>query len=98
MRNTVELMPPLNNPTLHLQVLSEYFFIAKLHPGIDIPPCVLRVLTDLDARGFFSVTKTKEEISLVGKAHEWMPDSLKLSSQWRCIKVVGPIEHGECLI
>ena len=88
--------PPSNHTSLHLQVLPKCFFVARLQAGVRLPPCVLRLFTDSDARGFFSVTRTSEEISLVGESHEWMPDSLKQYSRWRCIKVKGPMEHGRC--
>lgn len=97
-RNASVMPPPLNHTSLHLQVLSERFFVARLRSGVHLPPCALRLFTDSDPTSFFSVTRTGEEISLVGESHEWMPDSLKQYSCWRCIKVKGPMEHGGCLL
>jgi len=85
--------PPFNHTALHLQVLSKRFFVLRLQPEVHLPPCVLRTLTNPGTTGFLSITRTKEEISLVGESHEWLPDSLKPYSDWRCIKIMGPMEH-----
>lgn len=86
--------PPSNNPSLHLQVLSEPFFVVQLQVGQEVPPCVLKDLTD-GRGGFFSVTRTKDEVSLVGEAYKWMPKNYKEQSTWMCIKIQGPMEHGK---
>lgn len=90
--------PPSSHSSLHLQVLAKRFFVAKFQPGVHLPPCISRIIIDPDATppgsGFFSVTRTKEETSLVGESHECMPNSLEQYSGWRCIKIKGPMEHG----
>jgi len=85
--------PPSNNPALHLLVLPEPFFVVKLQPGQEIAPCVIKDLTN-GKGGFFSVTRTNEEVSVVGEAYKWMPSSYKEQSTWMCIKIQGPMEHS----
>ncbi|KAF8167382.1 ACT domain-containing protein [Crassisporium funariophilum] len=85
--------PPSNSSALHLLVLNEPFFVVQLQPGQEIAPCVLKDLTD-GKGGFFSVTRTKDEVSLVGEAYKWMPASYKEQSTWMCIKIQGPMEHS----
>ena len=87
--------PPSNHASLHLQVLPKRFFVARLQSSVGLPPCASRLFTESDTTSFFSVTRTSEEISLVGESHKWMPDSLKQYSRWRCIRVKGPMEHSE---
>ncbi|TFK41858.1 ACT domain-containing protein [Crucibulum laeve] len=85
--------PPSSSSSLHLQVLSEPFFVVQLQPGQEVPPCILKDLTG-GKGGFFSVTRTKDEISLVGESYKWMPASYKEQSTWMCIKILGPMEHS----
>lgn len=42
---------------------------------------------------FFSLTKTKEELSLVVPADVKL-DSDKVETGWRCLKVEGPLDFG----
>ncbi|PPQ67920.1 hypothetical protein CVT25_000332 [Psilocybe cyanescens] len=85
--------PPSNSPALHLIVLPEPFFVVKLKPGEDIAPCVVKNLTN-GKGGFFSVTRTQDEVSLVGETYKSMPSSYKEQSTWMCIKIQGPMEHS----
>ncbi|KAF9015705.1 hypothetical protein BDQ17DRAFT_63643 [Cyathus striatus] len=79
----------------HLQVLPNSFFVVQLPtpPGQELPPCIIKDLVS-GSGGFFSITRTKDEISLVGESYKWMPDSYKEQSTWRAIKILGPIEHN----
>ncbi|KAF9055931.1 ACT domain-containing protein [Panaeolus papilionaceus] len=85
--------PPSSSSALHLQVLPEPFFVVQLQPGQEIAPCVLKDLTS-GKSGFFSVTRTKDEVSIVGESYKWMPASYKEQSTWMCIKIQGPMEHS----
>ncbi|KAF4611725.1 hypothetical protein D9613_004229 [Agrocybe pediades] len=85
--------PPSNSPALHLIVLPEPFFVVKLQPGQEIAPCILKDLTS-GKGGFFSVTRTTEEVSIVGEAYKAMPASYKEQSTWMCIRIQGPMEHS----
>lgn len=88
--------PSRNSPALHLQVLPDRFFVVKLETGQAIPPCVLKNLTD-DTGRFFSLTRTNEEVSLVGEASATMPDYCKQNAGWMCIKIAGPMDFGTFL-
>ncbi|KAF8899055.1 ACT domain-containing protein [Infundibulicybe gibba] len=85
--------PPSNHASLHLQVLPKAFFVVQLQPGDDIPPCMVKEVCHHSGR-FFSITRTGDEISLVGESRSGMPDSVKEYSTWMCIKIIGPMEHG----
>lgn len=86
--------PPSNSPSLHLQALPEPFFVVQLHPGQNIAPDVLNDLTQ-GKGGFFSITRTRDEVSVVGEAYEGMPSSYREQSTWMCIKIEGPMEHSK---
>lgn len=83
--------PPSNSSALYLQVLPKPFFIVQLQ---EIVASVLKDLTEAKG-GFFSVTRTRDEVSLVGEAYEGMPSSYEEQSTWMCIKIEGPMEHSE---
>ena len=85
--------PPSNSAALHLVVLPEPFFVVKLKPGQEIAPCLIKDLTS-GKGGFFSVTRTSEEVSVVGESYKWMPSSYKEQSTWMAIKIQGPMEHS----
>lgn len=85
--------PPSNSAALHLIVLPEPFFVVKLKPGQEIAPCLIKDLTS-GKGGFFSVTRTSEEVSVVGESYKWMPSSYKEQSTWMAIKIQGPMEHS----
>lgn len=88
-------MPPASSSTaLHLQVLPERFFVIQLGQGQELAPCLIKELTS-GKGGFFAVTRTNEEVSIVGEAYKWMPKTYEEQSVWRCIKVRGPMEHSE---
>ncbi|GLB35850.1 putative ACT domain containing protein [Lyophyllum shimeji] len=83
--------PPSNHPSLYLQVQPGSFFVIKLPSDEGIPPWVLEELAS--TKSFFSVTRTTEEISIVGESHETIPEHSKEFSTWTCIKIMGPMEH-----
>ncbi|KAG5647740.1 hypothetical protein DXG03_008463 [Asterophora parasitica] len=84
--------PPSDHASLHLEVQLEPFFVFKIRHDEPIPSWVLRELVG-NTGGFYSVTRTKEEISIVGESHLGIPEEVKLLSTWTCIKIMGPMEH-----
>lgn len=82
--------PPLSHPSLHLSVLEKDFFVIKKDT---LNGDILDALKS--APGFFSVTRTAEEISIVGEAYTDMPQSFQENCTWVCIKIAGPMEHSE---
>ena len=86
--------PPSSSPALHLVVLPKPFFVVKLDPGQqEIAPSVIKDLTGGNG-GFFSVTRTTEEVSVVGEAYTSMPLRYREQSTWSCVKIRGPMEHS----
>ena len=76
-------MSPTN---LTLSLLPHTFAICKLEPEADIPSWAV-------AGDFFSLTRTKEELSLVCP-QEAVPEGLLCEKGWRCLKVEGPLDFS----
>jgi len=72
-------------------VQPQPFFVIKFRYDEGIPPWVLEELAS--AGSFFSVTRTNEEISIVGESRQGIPENVKQFSTWTCIKIMGPMEH-----
>jgi len=72
---------------LNLRLLGGIFAVCRLSPGSDIPAWATR------AGGFFSVTRTPEELSIVcaeGRA----PVDTKCENGWRLFKIEGPFDFA----
>ncbi|EGO30994.1 hypothetical protein SERLADRAFT_455479 [Serpula lacrymans var. lacrymans S7.9] len=83
--------PPLNHPCLHLELLPQTFFVKQLPADAGIPPEIfneLNVQGGSDIHRLFSVTRTAEEISIVGES------ATEEGGDWRCIKIAGPMDFG----
>jgi hypothetical protein len=78
--------PPLNHPSLNLQVLPETWFVVQLPPQETVPAPILEALSKDTGKGL-SVTRTPEELSIAGAWREGFPDAFKGECTWRCIKV-----------
>ncbi|KAM6498659.1 ACT domain containing protein [Amanita muscaria] len=85
--------PPLDHPSLNLQLWSQPFFVLQLQRDEEIPSSIIELLKRGPSQ-FLSVTRTHEETSLVGEYHDWMPQNFKEKSTWSCIKIMGPMEHN----
>jgi uncharacterized protein len=71
---------------LNLEVLPGTFAVTKLAPGSPTP--------DWATRGpFTSVTRTTEELSIVGP-EENVPPEAKCERGWRCLRVAGPLDFS----
>ncbi|TFK77410.1 hypothetical protein BDN72DRAFT_830571 [Pluteus cervinus] len=87
-------MPPVSkHSSLFLHILPETFFVLQFHPEQELPPCILKDMT-FDSGRFFSITRTQNEVSLVGESRKGMPDKYKEYSTWICIKIAGPMDHN----
>jgi len=76
----------MSHTNLTLSLLSGIFSICRLEPEADIPSWAL-------AGEFFSITRTREEISLVclqGK----VPEKTRCEKDFRCFKVGGPLDFS----
>ncbi|KAJ3567341.1 hypothetical protein NP233_g6430 [Leucocoprinus birnbaumii] len=72
---------------------SQSYTLQLLDESQETTPCVLKELAS--GRGkFFSVTRTKEEVSVVGEAYRGMPKKYEEQCTWKCIKIRGPMEHS----
>jgi hypothetical protein len=76
-------MSPTN---LTLSLLADNFSICRLGPEESIPPWAL-------AGEFFSITRTKEELSLVC-SQEVVPADVQSEAGWRCLMVGGPLDFS----
>lgn len=88
--------PPFEHESFHLALLPAPYFVKQLSVSTGLPENVLSLLNG-PGPGFFSITRTPEEVSIVGELTN-DPRILDLSkgvgSMWRCIKIVGPMEFG----
>ena len=74
------------NHKLTLSVLEGNYAICKLSPEDPVPARVER-------SAFWSVTRTREELSIVCGERE-VPDAAKCDKGWRCMKVHGPLDFS----
>jgi hypothetical protein len=79
-------MPPANR-TLTLSVMEGRYAIAKF-------PCDAQIPAWANGSGFFSVTRTQEELSVV-TAEASLPAEVDASRGWRMLKVHGPFTFDE---
>lgn len=84
--------PPSDHPSLHLAVLPNDFFVVQLKYN-EIDGDVLINLTGQSER-FFSLTRTAEEVSVVGEIHKDLSQKYHENSGWRCIRIAGSMEFN----
>jgi len=73
-------------PVLRLSILPESFSICQLPAGAPIPAWAL-------SGSFFSITRTRDELSLVCPAAA-VPNGVQAESGWRGLKVEGPLDFA----
>ena len=83
--------PPADHPSLHLTLLPKPFYVIQSR---DVEEDILQRMRVAGSSGFFSVTRTADEVSLVGEATVETPAE---EANWRCIKVAGPMDFGTLL-
>lgn len=91
--STSTMPPPFEHEAFHLTLLPNAYFVKQLPTSSELPENVLSLL---NGPGFFSITRTSEEISIVGEITD-DPRVQSLSGgvgEWRCIKIAGPMEFG----
>jgi len=76
----------MNSSNLRLSLLPDNYSICRLEPEADIPYWAL-------AGDFFSITRTKDELSLVC-SQERVPHGVQCEKGWRCIMVGGPLNFS----
>ncbi len=70
--------------SLTLSVLSETLAVCRLSSGSNVPRWA-------SARGFWSVTHTGDEVSIVC-CEKQVPAEVAADRGWRCLKVAGPLD------
>ncbi|KAF9778170.1 ACT domain-containing protein [Thelephora terrestris] len=80
--------PPSNHKAFHLSLLPNIYFVKQL------PELSGTTLSLLNGQGFFSITRTPEEYSVVGEVTDdpqvqFLSEGVPL---WRCIKIAGPMD------
>jgi hypothetical protein len=86
--------PPFEHKAFYLALLPNTYFVKQLPASEGLPETALSLL---NGPGFFSITWTSEEISIVGEVTD-NPQVRSLSGgngEWRCIKIAGPMEFGK---
>jgi len=86
--------PPFEHKAFYLELLPHVYFVKQLPSSSTLSEDVLSLL---NGPGFFSITRTPEEISIVGEITD-NPQVQSLSGGdggWRCIKIAGPMEFGK---
>ena len=86
--------PPFEHKAFYLALLPNTYFVKQLPSTAELPENTLSLLNE---PGFFSITRTPEEISIVGEISN-NPQIRSLGGgfgDWRCIKVAGPMEFGK---
>ena len=71
---------------IRYSVLDGRFAICRLAPNVDVPEWSLRA-------GFFSVTRTADELSLVC-AEEHVPSGVPGEFGWSCLQLQGPFSFA----
>lgn len=73
--------------TLNLIVFEKTYSICRFENGSVLPEWVY--LSD-----FYSITKTKDEISVVTLQPDFIPEDIIINSDWRVIKIEGPLDFS----
>jgi hypothetical protein len=89
----VNMPPPSDNPALQLIALPKAFYVMQFPQRETIPADIISELT-FGKGEFFSITRTTEEVSIVGEVDERSPEVCKPFATWGCIRVRGPMEHS----
>ena len=84
--------PPSDHPSLHIKAADGLYFVTKLSPESPIPQVFLEALGK-DSGRFLSITRTTEEISIVGEVQDKFPVPEEDSS-WKAFRLQGPFPFG----
>ena len=75
----------MNNQKLTLSILPQNLSVCRFGPN-DAP--------QLPKEGFYSITKTADELSIVCEESAVPPDCPKIEAGWRAVKVEGPLDFS----
>ncbi|KAF7303197.1 ACT-7 domain-containing protein [Mycena kentingensis (nom. inval.)] len=85
------MAPPSDHPCLHIKCLDGAFFVAKLQPS-ELGSLFESVQAKDDGESFLSITRTDDELSVVGKLQEGTPARFRQFATWKAFKIAGPME------
>ncbi len=72
---------------LELQILKDVYAVYRFGTDSDIPDWIY----DSD---FYSITKTKDELSIVCKQNDTIDKELAVNENWRTFKIHGPLDFS----
>ncbi len=75
----------MTTPKLTLSVLPQNLSVCRFNPGY---------APQLPKEGFYSITKTGEELSIVCEDTFVPPGCIKVEAGWRALKVEGPLDFS----
>ena len=79
------------NKTRNLSLLPGLFAICRLAPDADLPVWAMQRQAD-----FFSITQTKDELSIICPQQQVPVDQeIVIDKDWRCLKLEGPFGMDE---
>jgi hypothetical protein len=81
--------PPSDHPSLILTLCPGLFYVVQ---ETEVTTDIFRLF---NSSSFFSITRTGEEVSIVGEAVESTPARFKEKAVWRCVRVAGPMDFGK---
>jgi hypothetical protein len=71
----------------NLKVLPKKFLILKFQTDSVLPDWIY-------SSDFYSITKTHEELSVVTEQPDSINESIKVSKDWRVLKIIGPLDFS----
>jgi hypothetical protein len=72
---------------LKLQILKDRYAIFRFEPDSEIPDWIKN-------SDFYSFSKTKNELSVVGRNPERPFEELNVNQDWRILKIPGPLNFS----
>ena len=72
---------------MNISVLEKTYAIYSFSSESDLPEWIY-------SSDFYSITKTEDEVSLVAVQSGFIPEGLMRNSDWRILKVEGPLEFS----
>jgi hypothetical protein len=73
--------------TLNIVVLGRTYSIYKFKNGFVLPDWIY-------SSDFYSITKTKEELSVIAVQNDYISDDIISNKDWRILKVAGPLDFS----
>jgi hypothetical protein len=72
---------------LSLKILPDRLAVCRFEPSAPLPEWI-------DQPGFYSITRTEEELSVVC-SEERVPPGAESEAGWRCFELMGPFNFSE---